>query len=350
MIGSGCRRSTRHRDASATTAAPTSRKLQPRGPLELVAGERRPDQQRAHAGRDQERAPPVDLHLPTHGRQLQGALQQARSRRARTARRPGSRPASRAASRPGSRRAAVRPTVADAKIAPKMPEYRPSSRGGMIAAITIWTSAVRPPAPRPCRTRLPSSTSMFGAKPATIEPTTKKPSDSWTQQLVVVEVGELAPQRHRGRHREQLERDDPGVRRLARPQVVDDPRQRGRHHGAGQDRHEHPHHQTGDGLHGLPRRELRDRSGPARWSSSRPFWFPDPARTPDRGPGQVVGRRGRRSSPSGLSGVSLCSSIATRQAAPVVLTISRARSGSPIRSASAADNCRSSSMLDSIRW
>ena len=103
------------------------------------------------------------------------------------------------------------PTVAEAKTAPKIPEYRPSSRGGMIAAITICTRAVRPPAPRPCRTRLPSSTSMFGAKPATSEPTTKKLERQLDQQLVVVEVGELAPQRHGGRHRQQFQGDDPGV-------------------------------------------------------------------------------------------------------------------------------------------
>ncbi len=66
-----------------------------------------------------------------------------------------------------------------------MPEYRPSSRGGMIAAITICTSAVRPPAPIPCTTRLVSSSSTFGVKPATSEPTTKNASDNWTSSLLL---------------------------------------------------------------------------------------------------------------------------------------------------------------------
>ena len=40
-------------------------------------------------------------------------------------------------------------------------------------AMTTWTSAVRPPTPRPCRARAPISTSMLGASPATSEPAQK---------------------------------------------------------------------------------------------------------------------------------------------------------------------------------
>ena len=39
--------------------------------------------------------------------------------------------------------------------------------------MTTWTSAVRPPTPRPCTTRAPISTSIDGAKPAMSEPIEK---------------------------------------------------------------------------------------------------------------------------------------------------------------------------------
>ena len=39
--------------------------------------------------------------------------------------------------------------------------------------MTTWTSAVRPPTPRPWTTRAPMSTSIDGAKPAMSEPTEK---------------------------------------------------------------------------------------------------------------------------------------------------------------------------------
>ena len=62
------------------------------------------------------------------------------------------------------------PTVATAKIAPNTPAYRPSSRGGIIAAITICTSAVRPPAPAPWITRATISVVVSSEKPAGTQP------------------------------------------------------------------------------------------------------------------------------------------------------------------------------------
>ena len=71
------------------------------------------------------------------------------------------------------------------KTAPKMPEYRPSSRGGIIAAITIKARAVMPPAPTPCTIRLKMSTSTFGVKPAISEPATNSPSESWMSSFLL---------------------------------------------------------------------------------------------------------------------------------------------------------------------
>ncbi len=76
-------------------------------------------------------------------------------------------------------------TVPTAKTAPKIPAYLPSRRGGMMAAITTWTSAVRPPAPMPCTTRLKISTSMPCEKPATSEPTTNSASEIWSSSFLL---------------------------------------------------------------------------------------------------------------------------------------------------------------------
>lgn len=76
-------------------------------------------------------------------------------------------------------------TVPMANTAPKMPTYLPSLRGGMIAAMTTWASAVRPPAPMPCTTRLKMSSSTPWEKPARSEPTTNMPSDSWSSSFLL---------------------------------------------------------------------------------------------------------------------------------------------------------------------
>ncbi len=74
-------------------------------------------------------------------------------------------------------------TVPTPNTAPNMPEYLPSSRGGIIAAITTVASAVTPPAPTPCTTRLTISIPMFCEKPAISDPTTNRPSDAWISSL-----------------------------------------------------------------------------------------------------------------------------------------------------------------------
>jgi hypothetical protein len=75
--------------------------------------------------------------------------------------------------------------VPTANTAPKIPMYRPSSRGDTSAAITTCANAVSPPAPTPCTTRLPISTPMSPANPATSEPTTNIDSDSWTSSFLL---------------------------------------------------------------------------------------------------------------------------------------------------------------------
>src|SRR3954453_12854714 len=65
------------------------------------------------------------------------------------------------------------PTVARAMVLPRKPEYRPRSRGLIIAAIAICTRACRPPRPSPCSTRNMIRPSGEGACPASMEPAMK---------------------------------------------------------------------------------------------------------------------------------------------------------------------------------
>ena len=68
---------------------------------------------------------------------------------------------------------------------PSRPEYRPRSRGLIIAAIAIWTSACRPPRPRPCSTRQAMRVSTDWESPASIEPTMKMTIDSWISSFLL---------------------------------------------------------------------------------------------------------------------------------------------------------------------
>src|SRR4051812_12670719 len=77
------------------------------------------------------------------------------------------------------------PTVATAITPPSRPEYRPRSRGLIIAAIAICTSACRPPRPRPCSTRQAISASTDCEEPASIEPTMKITIDSWMSSFLL---------------------------------------------------------------------------------------------------------------------------------------------------------------------
>ena len=89
-------------------------------------------------------------------------------------------------------------------------------------AITTWTSAVRPPTPRPWIARAPISTSIDGAKPAISEPIEKMTSARLHQELLAEQVGELAPDRGGRRHGQQRGDDDPRVAGLAAVEVGDD--------------------------------------------------------------------------------------------------------------------------------
>ena len=88
--------------------------------------------------------------------------------------------------------------------------------------MTTWTSAVRPPTPRPWTTRAPISTSMLGANAATSEPSDVDHQRQLDQQLLAEEVGQLAPDRGARGHRQHGRDDDPGVAGLAAVQVADD--------------------------------------------------------------------------------------------------------------------------------
>ena len=50
--------------------------------------------------------------------------------------------------------------------------------------MTTWTSAVRPPTPRPWTARAPISTSIDGAKPAMSEPIEKMTRALWTSSFL----------------------------------------------------------------------------------------------------------------------------------------------------------------------
>ena len=75
------------------------------------------------------------------------------------------------------------PTVPSAMTAPKRPMYLPRSRGEMMSAMTIWVSAVRPPAPRPWKTRMVMSMLVSCENPAMAEAITKISSESCSSSL-----------------------------------------------------------------------------------------------------------------------------------------------------------------------
>ena len=128
---------------------------------------------------------------------------------------------------------------------PSSPEYRPRSRGLIIAAIAICTRACRPPRPRPWSTRQAMSVSTDCESPASIEPTMKMMMASWSSSFLL-NRSESLPQIGRGRRRgQQGGRDDPRVLALRAAQVGDD-----RGQGVGddrprQERHEHRQHHPG---------------------------------------------------------------------------------------------------------
>ena len=71
------------------------------------------------------------------------------------------------------------------------------------------------------------------------------------QHLLAEQVGQLAPDRGGGRHRQQRGHDDPGVAGLAALEVGHDARQRVGHDGAGDHRHEHRQQQAAERLEHL---------------------------------------------------------------------------------------------------
>jgi hypothetical protein len=64
-------------------------------------------------------------------------------------------------------------TVETPKTAPKMPWYRPRSRGGMMSPTTAIVVVISPPAPSPCSARNAISSAMFCAIPQSMEPIRK---------------------------------------------------------------------------------------------------------------------------------------------------------------------------------
>src|SRR3954468_11852390 len=77
------------------------------------------------------------------------------------------------------------PTVATAMTVPRSPEYLPRSRGGIIAPITTWARACRPPMPTPWITRKPMSIPIDWDSPDSPEPTTNTTIASWTSSFLL---------------------------------------------------------------------------------------------------------------------------------------------------------------------
>ena len=119
----------------------------------------------------------------------------------------------------------------DRHDAAEQPEYRPRSRGLIIAAIAICTRACRPPRPRPWSTRQAMSVSTDWREPGQHRADDEDDDRELDQQLLAEQVGELAPDRGGGRRGQQGGGDDPGVLGLGAAQVGDD-----RGQGVGDDR------------------------------------------------------------------------------------------------------------------
>src|SRR3954447_11735930 len=83
------------------------------------------------------------------------------------------------------------PTVATAMTAPRYPEYLPRSRGGIIAPITTWARAWRPPMPTPWITRNPISMPIDWHRPLSAEPTTKTTMAAWTRNFLLNRAASL---------------------------------------------------------------------------------------------------------------------------------------------------------------
>jgi len=92
------------------------------------------------------------------------------------------------------------------------------------------------------------------------------------QHLLVVQVGELAPDRRGGGHCEQGGHHHPGVAGLAATEVGDDAGQRVGHHGARQHRHEHREQQARHRLEDLPVRHRDDRDRRCRGGRGQRGW------------------------------------------------------------------------------
>ena len=149
------------------------------------------------------------------------------------------------------------PTMPMPITAPMRPMYLPRSRGLMMSAIRTVPSAVRPPAPMPCRARMPMSIPVSVGQPGEGRGDDRDGERELDEQLAVDEVGQLAPDRRRDRRGEQGGGDHPGEGGLRAVEVGDDPRQRRGHDARREDRDEHPEQDAGEGLEDLAVGHLR---------------------------------------------------------------------------------------------
>ena len=130
--------------------------------------------------------------------------------------------------------------------------------------MTTWASACSPPAPMPCTARQPMSQLIDCGQPGHRRTDHEDHDRDLDQQLLVEQVGELAPDRGGRRGGQQGRRDHPGVLGLRAVQVRDDRRQGVGDDRRGQDRDEHREQEAAERLQDLApaARRLRVGRGP----------------------------------------------------------------------------------------
>ena len=257
ITGSTATRSSTY-TAAARTARPasTSSDAGGRGPAEVVAGQRDPDEQQADAAHDQAGAEVVDVDLAAYDGQVQRLLQQHE-------RRDGERQADEEAPAPAES-GGVDDDATDQRAGDRGQREGRADVAGVPAALTRRDHAgdhdlheggqrADAEALEGARTdqhlhvRRDAGDQRAGGEDHQAE---------LDEQLLAEQVRELAPDRRGRGHRQQRRDDHPRVARLAAAEVADDRRQRVRDDGAGEHRDEHREQQARQGLEHLAVRHL----------------------------------------------------------------------------------------------
>ena len=220
------------------------------GPPELAAGQRDPHEQHRDTADDQGGAEVVDVHLAAHGLDLERLLQHHEGG-------CGDREADEEAPAPAERRVDDDPT--DERAAHRGQREDGTDVAGVAAALARAHHARdddlderREAADAEALDRTRADQHLHGRRePRDDRAGAEDQQRALDEHLLAEQVGELAPDRGRGRHRQQGRDDDPGVAGLAARQVGHDARQRVGDDGARHHRDEHGEEEAGQGLEHL---------------------------------------------------------------------------------------------------